>query len=102
THSLRHPGTRAVMFPRAGRARVASNVASGATGYAMFVLDNSHSRIVHNRLTASEHGFAVGGTGNVVRGNVVTNSLGRIDVFEGAGPPRGEVNRLRHVGGGGV
>src|SRR5262249_62093284 len=100
THSLRHPGTRAVMFPRAGRARVASNVASGATGYAMFVLDNSHSRIVHNRLTASEHGFAVGGTGNVVRGNVVTNSLGSIDVFDGAVSTRVEFNRLSHVGDG--
>ena len=84
----------------AAKARVASNVASGATGYAMFLLGDSHSRIVHNRVTASEDGIAVGGTGNVVRGNVVTNSLGSIDVFDGAVSTRVEFNRLSHVGDG--
>src|SRR5262249_27447760 len=97
---LRDPGITAVIVTTAAKGRVASNVASGATGYAMFVLDNSHSRIVHNRLTASEGGFAVGGTGNGVRGNVVTNSLGSIDVFDGAVASRVEFNRLSRVGDG--
>ena len=66
----------------------------------MFLVDDSNSHIVRNRLTASEHGFAVGGTRNVVQGNVVTNSGGSIDVFDGAVSTRIEFNRLSRVGDG--
>ena len=97
---VRDPGVTAVVVTLSAKARVASNVASGSTGYAMFLVDDSNSRIVHNRLTASEHGFAVGGTRNVVRGNVVTNSLGSIDVFDGSAATRVEFNRLSRVGDG--
>ena len=97
---VRDPGIAAIVVTVSAKARVASNVASGSTGYAMFLLGDSHSRIVHNRLTSSEHGFAVGGTGNVIRGNVVTNSLGSIDVFDDSVSTRVEFNRLSHVGDG--
>jgi hypothetical protein len=97
---VRDPGVVAVFLTSSAKARVASNVASGSTGYAMFLPDDSNSRIVHNRLTVSEHGFAIGGTGNVVRGNMVTNSGGSIDVFDGAVSTRVEFNRLSRVGDG--
>jgi large repetitive protein len=97
---VRDPGVVAVFLTSSAKARVASNVASGSTGYAMFLPDDSNSRIVHNRLTASEHGFAVGGDHNVVRGNVVTNSGGSIDVFDGSVSTRVEFNRLSRVGDG--
>src|SRR5262249_57218847 len=45
-------------------------------------------------------GFAIGGTRNLLRGNVVTNSGGSIDVFDGAVSTRVEFNRLSHVGDG--
>ena len=97
---VRDPGVVAVLLTSSAKARVASNVAAGSTGYAMFLVDDSHSRIMHNRLTFSEHGFAIGGTHNVVRGNVVTNSLGSIDVFDGSVSTRVEFNRLSRVGDG--
>lgn len=97
---VRDPGIVAVVVTVSAKAFVASNVGSGSTGYAMFLLDDSNSRILHNRLTSSEHGFAVGGTRNVVRGNVVTNSLGSIDVFDGSTSTRVEFNRLSDVGDG--
>jgi hypothetical protein len=97
---VRDPGVAAIVVTGSAKARVASNVASGSTGYAIFLLGDSHSHIVHNRLTASEHGFAVGGTGNVVRGNVVTDSLGSIDVFDGSVSTRVEFNHLSRVGDG--
>jgi hypothetical protein len=97
---VRDPGVGAVIVTVAAKARVASNVASGSTEYAMFLLGDSNSHIVHNRLTASEEGFAVGGTRNVVRGNVVANSLGSIDVFDGAVSTKVEFNRLSRVGDG--
>jgi hypothetical protein len=75
-------------------------MASGATGYAMFLPDGRHNLIVHNTLTASEHGFAVGGDRNVVRGNVVTRSGGSIDILDGARSTRVEHNRLSRVGDG--
>lgn len=97
---VRDPGVGAVIVTVAAKARVASNVTSGSTEYAMFLLGDSNSHIVHNRLTASEHGFGVGGTRNVVRGNVVTNSGGSIDVFDGAAATKVEFNRLSRVGDG--
>jgi hypothetical protein len=97
---IRDPGTSAVVVLGSAQARVASNVASGATGYAMFLPDGRHNLIVHNRLTASEHGFAVGGDRNVVRGNVVTRSGGSIDILDGARSTRVEHNRLSRVGDG--
>ena len=97
---VRDPGVTAVVVTQSAKARVASNVASGATGYAMFLVDDSNSHIVHNRLIASEHGLAIGGTRNVVQGNVVTNSRGRIDVFDGSTATRVEFNRLSRVGAG--
>ncbi len=97
---IRDPGVTAVAVTRSAKARVASNLASGSTDYAMFLVDDSNSHIVHNSLTASEHGFAVGGTRNVVRGNVVTDSLGSIDVFDGSVSTKVEFNRLSRVGDG--
>ena len=97
---IRDPGVTAVAVTRSAKARVASNVASDSTGYAMFLVGDSNSHIVHNSLTASEHGFAVEGTRNLVRGNVVTDSLGSIDVFDGSVSTKVEFNRLSRVGDG--
>ena len=97
---IRDPGVVAVVLVTSAKPLLASNVASGATGYAVFLRDDTNGRIVRNRLTTSEGGFAVGGTHNLVRGNVVTNSLGSIDVFDGAVSTRVEFNRLSHVGDG--
>lgn len=97
---VQDPGFFAVAAFGSAKARVASNVASGSTGYAMFLEDEDNSRIVRNRLISCKHGFAVSGTGNVVRGNVVTNSGGGIDVFDGAAATRIEFNRFSRVGDG--
>jgi len=97
---IRDPGVFAVSLALSAKARVASNVASGSGSYAMFLANDSNTRIVHNRLTRSEHGFAVGGSHNLVRGNVVTDSLGSIDVFDGSRATKVEFNRLRRVGDG--
>jgi large repetitive protein len=99
-NAIRDPGTSAVVVLGSAQARVASNMGTGATGYAMFLPDDSNSRIVHNRLTASKHGFAIGGSHNLVRSNVVTNSGGSIDIFDGATATRVEFNRLSRVGDG--
>ena len=97
---FRDPGVTALAVTRSTKTRVASNVASGSTDYEMFLVGNNNSHIVHNRLTASGQGFAIEGTRNVVRGNVVTDGLGSIDVFDGSAATRVEFNRLSHVGDG--
>lgn len=97
---VRDPGVVAVAVIGSAKALVASNVGAGTTGYAMVLTDDSNSRIVHNRLTASKHGFAIGGSHNLVGGNVVTNSGGSIDIFDGATSTRVEFNRLSRVGDG--
>ena len=97
---VRDPGISAVLVLGSAKALVASNLASGSTESAMFLDGNSNSRIVHNRLTASEDGFAVGGSHNLVSGNVVTDSLGSIGVLDGATSTRVEFNRLSRVGDG--
>jgi hypothetical protein len=51
---VRDPGVVAVLLTSSAEARVASNVASGSTGYAMFLVDDSNSHIVRNRLTAPD------------------------------------------------
>jgi parallel beta-helix repeat protein len=94
------PGITAVALFSSAEALVASNVASGSTGYAMFLVDESNSLIQQNTLTSSGHGFAIGGAGNVVRSNVVTNSGGSIDVFDGSTSTRVEFNHLSNVGDG--
>src|SRR5215469_6134352 len=70
---IRDPGVTAVVLVTSAKPLLASNVASGATGYAVFLRDDTNGRILRNRLTASGAGFAIGGTRNLVRGNVVTN-----------------------------
>ncbi len=94
------PGVSGVVLFGSAEPLISSNVVSGSTGYAMFLVDNSNGLIQYNRLTSSEHGFAVGGASNLVRNNVVTNSLGSIDVFDGSTSTRVEFNSLRDVGDG--
>jgi hypothetical protein len=99
---VRDPGIVAVLLTSSAKARVASNVASG-TGpeeIAMFLVDDSNSHILRNRLTSNEESLTVGGTRNVVRANVITNSLGGIAVFDGSAATRVEFNRLSRVGDG--
>lgn len=45
----------------------------------------------------SRSSFAVGGTRNMVRGNVVTNSLGSTEIFDGATSTKVEFSRLSRV-----
>lgn len=66
----------------------------------MFLVADSNSLIQQNRLTSGKHGFAVGGADNLVRNNVVTNSGGSIDVFDGSTSTRVEFNHLSDVGDG--
>jgi hypothetical protein len=94
------PGITAVALFSSAEALVASNVASGSTGYAMFVVDETNSLIQQNTVTSSGHGVAIGGAGNVVRSNIVTNSGGSIDVFDGSTSTRVEFNHLSDVGDG--
>src|ERR1044071_8957951 len=91
---LRDPGVAAVVLNSSADPLASSNVGSGTTGYAMVFLDDTNGRFVHNRLTSDQHGFAVGGTNNTVQNNVVSNSSGSIDVFDGAVATRVESNHL--------
>jgi parallel beta-helix repeat protein len=98
-NTMTDPGVVALSMFGASGVLVSGNVASGATGYAMF-LQTDRSTIEHNRLSSSEHGFAIDGSDDVVRNNTVSDSGGSIDVFDGAHRVRVEENQLRRVGDG--
>jgi parallel beta-helix repeat protein len=98
-NTMTDPGITAVVLQDSSDAVVSGNVASASTGYAMYLMGDDID-IVHNRLDSGEHGFAVGGDSNTVRGNVVSSSGGGIDVFDGATATRVEGNQLRDVGDG--
>jgi Periplasmic copper-binding protein (NosD) len=100
-HNVIHdPGVAAVVVDFSADPLASFNVASGTTGYAMVFLEDTNGRFMHNSLTSDEHGFAVSGTKNTIQNNVVTNSSGSIDVFDGAVATRVESNHLSNVGDG--
>jgi large repetitive protein len=98
-NTMTDPGITAVVVQESSDTVVSGNVASGSTGYAMYLMGDNND-IERNRLDSGEHGFAVGGNNNTVRGNVVSSSGGGIDVVDGATANRVEDNRLRDVGDG--
>jgi hypothetical protein len=99
-HNRISGGVIAVVVVSSSSPRVTANTASGTSGYAVSATDDTHGRFTGNVLTSDKHGFLVGGTGNVVTGNVVSDSGSGIDVAEGAATTRVEHNHLNRVGDG--